>query len=116
MIIPFISIIFPAINIPAILTWEYRYDIGSLFVERKDYAFGIGFPIIAACYALIIILEVTKHFVKFKKIKRQDSEYSASSNIIVSNADELKKFKDLLDAGIISQEEFDAKKKQLLGL
>lgn len=33
-----------------------------------------------------------------------------------SNADELKKFKELLDGGVISQEEFDAKKKQLLGL
>ena len=33
-----------------------------------------------------------------------------------SNADELKKFKDLLDSGVITQEEFDAKKKQLLGL
>ena len=33
-----------------------------------------------------------------------------------SNTDELKKLKDLLDAGIITQEEFDAKKKQLLGL
>ena len=33
-----------------------------------------------------------------------------------SSADELKKFKDLLDSGIITQEEFDAKKKQLLGL
>ena len=33
-----------------------------------------------------------------------------------SNADELKKYKELLDAGIITQEEFDAKKKQLLGL
>ena len=31
-------------------------------------------------------------------------------------ADELKKFKELLDMGAISQEEFDAKKKQLLGL
>lgn len=30
--------------------------------------------------------------------------------------DELKKFKELLDAGIITQEEFEAKKKQLLGL
>lgn len=29
---------------------------------------------------------------------------------------EIKKFKDLLDQGIISQEEFDSKKKQLLGL
>ena len=34
----------------------------------------------------------------------------------ISAADELKKFKELLDMGIISQEEFDAKKKQLLGL
>lgn len=34
----------------------------------------------------------------------------------VSAADELKKFKELLDMGIITQEEFDAKKKQLLGL
>ncbi len=33
-----------------------------------------------------------------------------------SAADELKKFKDLLDGGVITQEEFDAKKKQLLGL
>ena len=34
----------------------------------------------------------------------------------VSSADELKKYKELLDAGIITQVEFDAKKKQLLGL
>lgn len=33
-----------------------------------------------------------------------------------SNADELKKYKELLDGGIITQEEFDTKKKQLLGL
>lgn len=33
-----------------------------------------------------------------------------------SEADELKKYKELLDSGIITQEEFDAKKKQLLGL
>ena len=33
-----------------------------------------------------------------------------------SGADELKKYKDLLDIGAITQEEFDAKKKQLLGL
>lgn len=33
-----------------------------------------------------------------------------------SAADEIVKYKGLLDAGVISQEEFDAKKKQLLGL
>lgn len=34
----------------------------------------------------------------------------------ISPADELKKFKELLDMGAITQEEFDAKKKQILGL
>ena len=34
----------------------------------------------------------------------------------LSPAEELKKFKELLDMGIITQAEFDAKKKQLLGL
>lgn len=33
-----------------------------------------------------------------------------------SNADELKKFKELLDMGAITQEEFDTKKKELLGI
>ena len=34
----------------------------------------------------------------------------------LSPAEELKKMKELLDMGIITQEEFDSKKKQLLGL
>ncbi len=34
----------------------------------------------------------------------------------LSAADEIKKFKELLDMGIITQEEFDAKKKELLGI
>lgn len=34
----------------------------------------------------------------------------------VSNADEIKKYKELLDSGIISQDEFEKKKKQLLGI
>ena len=34
----------------------------------------------------------------------------------VSAADELKKYKELLDTGAITQEEYEAKKKELLGL
>ena len=56
-----------------------------------------------------------------KKInERQESTESHASTpapALQANAiDELKKLKELLDAGIITQEEFDAKKKQLLGL
>ena len=40
-----------------------------------------------------------------------------TENVIPENsADVLKKYKDLLDSGVITQEEFDTKKKQLLGL
>lgn len=49
-------------------------------------------------------------------IKRQDKTAATTIQQEQSHADELKKYKDLLDSGIISQEEFDAKKKQLLGL
>ncbi len=44
--------------------------------------------------------------------KRQDSLAEPKNN----NIDDLKKLKDLLDNGVITQEEFDQKKKQLLGL
>jgi len=40
----------------------------------------------------------------------------APDNSGLDAVEEMKKYKDLLDSGAISQEEFDAKKKQLLGL
>lgn len=51
-------------------------------------------------------------------MKRQQAEKKevTASDSTGTAADELKKFKELLDNGVISQEEFDAKKKQLLGL
>lgn len=69
----------------------------------------------------------------FKGIGNRDEIYEAINKLIIerqekvkaepvkqeapaSNLDEIKKVKELLDAGIITQEEFDAKKKQLLGL
>ena len=48
--------------------------------------------------------------------KAKQEQITSTSAPTISAADELKKFKELLDSGIISQEEFDAKKKQLLGL
>ena len=72
--------------------------------------------------------------IHFKLIKNKDEIHSVMSKLLMerqqketkntvveniistSNADELKKFKDLLDSGVITQEEFDEKKKQLLGL
>lgn len=50
-------------------------------------------------------------------VARQENKKSDNNNgYVLSGADEIKKLKELLDSGIITQEEFDAKKKQLLGL
>ena len=54
------------------------------------------------------------------EIKNAEVSQSNHSNhdtaFTVSPTEEIKKYKELLDSGIITQEEFDAKKKQLLGL
>lgn len=66
--------------------------------------------------------------IKFKCIKNRDEIYETIGKLLVerqasktasnktSSADDLKKYKELLDTGVISQEEFDAKKKQILGV
>lgn len=73
--------------------------------------------------------------IKFIMLKNRDELHKAISDLLIdrqgkekpvstiikqetsqSNADELKKYKELLDSGAITQEEYDAKKKELLGL
>lgn len=52
-----------------------------------------------------------------EKAQTVTTETTVNQTIIQqTSADELKKFKELLDMGAITQEEFDAKKKELLGL
>lgn len=56
---------------------------------------------------------------KFKIIVdgiEQEKKITNESTSSISVADEIKKFKELLDMGAITQEEFDTKKKELLKL
>ena len=55
-----------------------------------------------------------KKYVEERILKRGKNQGTVVQQ--VSAADELKKFKELLDMGVITQEEFNAKKKQLLGM
>lgn len=61
---------------------------------------------------------LAREIVAFIERRRKEIKQSNNCSVIQqsSAADELKKFKDLLDMGAITQEEFTAKKKQLLGL
>lgn len=49
-------------------------------------------------------------------MNQPNEERPGLSSPVISSADEILKFKKLMDEGVISQAEFDAKKKQLLGL
>lgn len=53
-----------------------------------------------------------------KKLKAyiESLQNESSQPTTQSSADEILKFKELLDAGVISEEEFEAKKKQILGV
>lgn len=55
--------------------------------------------------------------VKIKEKIEELQQVSTSQKVTqLSTADEIKKFKDLFDAGIIMEDEFEAKKKQLLNI
>ena len=45
---------------------------------------------------------------------RNKQESNNSTNIAISSADEIRKYKELLDDGIITQAEFEDKKRKLL--
>ncbi|CAK7002269.1 DUF4429 domain-containing protein [Tissierella sp.] len=52
--------------------------------------------------------------IKSKIEELQQKEINPTSN--TSNAEEIRKYKELFDEGIITEEEFDKKKKELLGI
>ncbi|MBO5136039.1 MAG: SHOCT domain-containing protein [Clostridia bacterium] len=60
--------------------------------------------------------EIHDEISKLLMARQEKASPTIKQEISQSNAGELKKFKELLDSGVITQEEFDAKKKQLLGL
>lgn len=58
-----------------------------------------------------------KMFVERENVAEKTRATSAPASApVIDTADQLQKFKSLLDNGVITQEEFDAKKKELLGL
>ena len=67
---------------------------------------------------LVPIEMMEKIKLKIDELISKHRQSNNNSNVVnqISVADELEKFSNLLEKGIITQEEFDLKKKQLLGL
>lgn len=96
-------------------------DVHATNLGRAITGDYIGFETRNDDYKIIIYATDDATLVKRALDKAlEEASYTEEKTVSVqaafSAADEIKKFKELLDMGIITQEEFDAKKKQLLGL
>ena len=67
-------------------------------------------------YGWMLFIVALIHSLCMDDLNASESTPEKHKSAYIGSADELKKYKDLLDCGVITQEEFDAKKKQLLGL
>lgn len=134
----------PLIVVSAVLfviyKWQSKMEI--VVTDKRVYgkaAFGkrVDLPLdsisaISMSFMKGIAIGTSSGKVNFKMIKNNEDIHKDVSNLLlkrqhnnktnndihnnISNADEIKKFKDLLDSGAITQEEFDKKKKELLNL
>lgn len=81
------------------------YPFGNIWIDTLNDKFNFCAP----------MEQLDEMYNKILAAIKKSGEKDVNANNL-SSADEIKKFKDLLDSGVITQEEFNAKKKQLLGL
>ncbi len=79
---------------------------------------------VSFCWLWYVMIVIQLFAVAFSFVKQKKEEVipavhpmqAYTSETYSNNVEELKKYKDLLDQGVIAQDEFESKKKQLLGL
>lgn len=99
-----------ATEVDNVLAITYLDENGTEILLRLEMLSGFSvYNQAKKCQEMLDVLRQNKILNRLNK--KASAEKSA-----VSSADELMKYKELLDLGIISQEEFDAKKKQLLNI
>lgn len=92
--------------------WEGGWGPASY----REYPAAFGFVLIFVLQlAIVLIGFICNARVNQNGIIEEDDMRPLAKNNL-SNADELAKYKELYDRGVITKEEFEAKKKQLLGL
>ena len=106
-----------------IIYWTYKT---AQRVDKMAAAKGLASDMATLCLILEIFVPIIPPILlqdKMNIITAADARPAAAPKAQKTNnettlgtAEELKTYKELLDSGVITQEEFDAKKKQLLGL
>lgn len=88
--------------------WAYSYEPPYTAHESFIIAVMVGSVILAIVGFVLLLLGQGNS----GQSEKTDTNGRMDTDIV----DELKKYKGLLDSGVITQEEYDEKKKQLLGL
>lgn len=106
-----------------IIYWTYKT---AQRVDKMAAVKGISSDMATLCLILAIFVPIIPPILlqdKMNNIAMANNTKSVSApkgetvnGATLGTAEELKNFKELLDSGVITQEEFDEKKKQLLGL
>ena len=101
---------------------QLSYAAAAVVVVRVTVVFitcgsyiSTGFPLVSALLLAAGFLLAGFAYANMT-LKPQKPAVSAQQNTVVDSIQRLEKLQHLLEQGIITQEEFDAKKKQLLGL
>ena len=87
--------------------YQLPFIVETVANDSNEYKYEIGF-------ANEIMSLLT--FIKANSTKKSCKQFESAVDSATDKYDEIKKIKELLDAGIITQDEFNAKKKQLLDL
>ena len=90
--------------------------IPANIAKKKGHSFGLWW---FYGWMLFIVAIIHVQFIENYNAPQKEMNVITTpilSRPVYSTADEIKTYKELLDTGAITQEEFDAKKKQLLGL
>lgn len=89
----------------------------SLFFDREEYhAHDTYYILWIFAIALAVFLVLSILSTEYGPRQLQTVKIIQPISGKESSADEIMKFKELLDSGVITQEEFDAKKKEILGV
>lgn len=94
------------------ITFTSGLILGVMTIDTIKEVFNVGLDKNSAKEISSKVLQVFHDL----RTQKEPAPTAQTSDSTFSTADEILKFKQLLDAGVLTQEEFDAKKKQLLGL
>jgi len=98
-------------KVAMILYFKNNYHIEAVFLNENT-------PTSSSTYAAVqrSVMQVSHDMDKIIAQNNSSTSSQSASNDTPSSADSLRELKQLLDDGIITQDDFDAKKKQILGI